>query len=250
MVPSPLNLRLPVYADGTGECGDQNFGEVVTVISKVYFSPPTLDNGQTVAEPVDCDAFIRDYLRWPSQSISAAEPGAGHGGDPGAGVNWQLPQTISAGMLGPDLNQYLAGQRWVACAVRPRYVPYEGSIRGSAADGRGAAAFAACQMASGIPSSPFVDCSSPHRTEIFGSAQVGDRTTDLDASCLALVETITGMRDPTAGAALTIEASLGPDSADDHESDKHMATCAATAAGSRPLVGTLIGIADGALPWG
>src|SRR6478609_7492165 len=53
MVPSPLNLRLPVYADGTGECGDQNFGEVVTVISKVYFSPPTLDNGQTVAEPVD-----------------------------------------------------------------------------------------------------------------------------------------------------------------------------------------------------
>jgi len=250
--PSPMNLDMPVFAAQTGPCGAGNFGEVVAVVPKVRFSPPTLDNGTSVAQAVDCNPFVRDYLGW----AGPATDGAGGGGGSSPSPEWRPADTIAEGLLGPNLVQYFAGQRWVACVVDPEYVPFPGSIRGSVHYGTGADAFGSCRSTLDVAAAQAVRCFEPHLLEIFGWVGVTDRNQNLDESCVALVRDITGMTDPTAGGTLTVAAVIGQDVERDDSSSpspktptNDQAVCTSSAAGSRLLTGTLIGLGERSVPW-
>lgn len=250
--PSAMVLSLPVFAEQTGSCGDDNVGAIVAVVPKVYFSPPTLDNGTSVAQAVDCDPLVQDYLGWSTPTDASS----GNASESSALVQWHPPTTIDSGLLGPDLAQYIYGQRWVACVVYPEFGPFRGSIRGSVRDGHNAEALASCQaMPDGTALQP-TSCSQPHRAETFGVVAVSDQNANLEPSCLALVHRLTGMSDVSSGGALIVGAVITSDSAQNSASTLHPAgpqeyeaTCLATVAGSRLLVGTLIGLGDRRLPW-
>jgi hypothetical protein len=250
--PSAMILSLPVFAEQAGSCGAGNVGEIVAVVPKVYFSPPTLDNGSTVAQAVDCDPLVRDYLGW--SPPTDASPG--NASESSALVQWHPPRTIDSGLLGPDLAQYIYGQRWVACVVYPEFVPFRGSIRGGVLDGHNADALASCQATPDGKALQPISCSQPHRAETFGVVAVSDQTADLEPSCLALVHRLTGMSDVSSSGALIVSAVITSDSARDNASTLHPvgpqeyeATCLSTVVGSRLLVGTLIGLGDRSLPW-
>jgi hypothetical protein len=233
--PSAMGFGQAVFAAETQPCGQVNVGEVVAVVPHVYFSPPTLDNGTSVAQSLACDPFVSEYLGW--SSLLGARQGAG---ESSAVVQWRSADSIATGLLGPDLAQYLASQRWIACVVYPKYGPFQGSIRGSVRDGHDADAFGSCYLeTSDIAAAEGISCTEPHQTEIFGWANLSDQAAVLNSSCLALVRQVTGMNDPTAGGALEIATAI---------SDNQMA-CSSTVVESRQLVGTLIGIGDQALPW-
>ena len=250
---SSMESGQPLFAVTTRPCNESNVGEVAAVVSKIHFSPPTLDNGQTVAQQVNCDPLVRNYLGWPTP---AADGGPGPSNTQ-ASLAWQPPDTISVGLLGPGVAQYIAGQRWTACVVYPEYGPYPGSIRGSVRNGHGADTFGSCLSTSDSEAARMIPCREPHRTEIFGRMPVDadDSKANLDASCLTLARGITGMRDPTVSGNLTI-AVIDQQIQDDNPEPptrtplgRHQAWCSATAAGSQSLAGTLIGIGDRPLPW-
>lgn len=250
--PSAMVLSLPVFAEMTGPCGDDNVGEIVAVVPKVYFSPPTLDNGTTVAQAVDCDSLVQDYLGWSTHTGASSE----NASESSALVQWHPPATIDSGLLGPDLAQYIYGQRWVACVVYPEFAPFRGSIRGGVRDGHNANAFASCQATPAGRALQPIACSQPHRAETFGVVAVSDQNVDLEPSCLALVHRLTGMSDVSSGGALMVSAVITSDSARDSATtlppvgpQEYEAVCLSTVVGSRPLVGTLIGLGDRSLPW-
>ena len=145
-------------------------------------------------------------------------------------------------LVGPDISQYLAGQRWIACGIRPTVSPYPGSIRG-ARPGPAADAFGRCER----PGPPVerVPCGEPHTVEIFGIAIGRDRDDEgLLRSCTGLVAAVSGMADPTAGGELRIQ-----DDAIGIVTAGTAPTCGVRVTGNRSLRGSLLTHGPGPLPW-
>jgi hypothetical protein len=172
---------------------------------------------------------------------------------------------VYVGLLGPDIWQYLAGQKWIACVIYPRAAPYSGTVRGGLA-GPAAAAFGCCQ--DGLEPAPQqrVSCAGPHQSETFAIATNADVDPGvLDSSCRELVTTATGMRDPTAGGELAVEVVVGgsfgvstqpgtpsagsPVFADPVDSERGQAACVISVVVDRHLLGSLTGLGDGPVPW-
>ena len=99
----------------------------------------------------------------------------------------------------------------------------------------------------------FVDCSEPHRSELVSIGSVSGRSNvaapDVGASCERLASRIVGRDDPTAGGALIVGV-------DPEELPARLTiagtidvTCFLTACNLRRLVGTLVGLGDGPVPF-
>jgi hypothetical protein len=144
-------------------------------------------------------------------------------------------------LVGPDISQYLSGQRWIACAIRPAQSPYPGSIRGARA-GPAADAFGRCEW----PGPPVerVPCGEPHTVEVFGIAIGRDRGDDGLLRCTELVAAVTGMIDPTAGGQLRVQGDGNGIGA-----GGTAPTCGVRVTGNRSLRGSLLGHGPGPLPW-
>ncbi len=247
--PSSMDFAAPLFAGTTTPCGLRNVAEVVGIVPNVYFSPPTLDNGTSVAQSVDCDPFVREYLGWSNPPNATTVSGNESPTIP----TWAPANAISTGLLGPNLAQFVDGQRWVACVLYPEFGPFDGSIRQSVLNGHAVNAYAACQATAVTPQ--VVSCAEPHQAEILGQAEVSDQNQDLDASCAGLVHQLTGMNDITAGGFLRATITITPD--DDQTSGplasraghKYLVLCSSQVVGSRMLISSLIGIGSRSLPW-
>lgn len=197
---SALDYLPPVLAGVTGPCDEANHGEVVSVVADVDVFPRTTENGMSRPESLACDPLVRDYLGWPLTGTAA-----GAVGEETATLRWRALNTVSSGLIGPDIRQYLAGQRWLACVAYPGSGPFAQSLRGSVRGGISASAYAACLPASAGTIGSWVSCAQPHRTELFGWATEPSRDADLEASCANWVRQLTGMTDPTRGGELAVD---------------------------------------------
>jgi hypothetical protein len=101
-----------VHAGTFGPCGNNNFGEVVSVKNGGITGG---DVAKRMADllPVDCWQPANDYL---------GAPEVAHNNDPPVDQppNW-VPAAMQATVrFGPDRAQFRSGQAWVACVILPR----------------------------------------------------------------------------------------------------------------------------------
>lgn len=203
--------------------GRPSYGEIVSVGADQLSSARRADGEPIAPEPGECRSAAIAYIGWPSSV-------------------WAPVATRAVILVGPDISQYLSGQRWMACAILPAQTPFLGSIRGGR-PGPAADAFGRCEM----PESPVeqVPCREPHAVEVFGIGIGRDRDDDgLLQSCTQLITAVTRMADPTAGGELQVQNEGGG-----IDGGRTAPKCAVRAAGDRPLRGSLLGHGTGPLPW-
>jgi len=244
-----------IYAAQTGPCGQENYGEVVSVTMDARSFPVTVANRLSHPEPMACNPLVRAYFGWPDGDIGRS--------DGGTADAWRPVATASIGLIGPNLWQYLGRQDWLACVVYPRDAPYAGLIGRSFEDRTAADAYALClsdpQFDTESESPQSVSCSVPHRTEVLGWATVTDSASAAAAltdTCGQFAARITALPDPTAGGRLNVAAiALHDDGQGRWSADPAgvgaagQIACTLSAVGADRLAATLTGIADGALPW-
>jgi hypothetical protein len=137
---------------------------------------------------------------------------------------------------------------WAACAVTsPGFEPYRGSFTGSVAQGAPPAPFGVCRQTT--DSSAWASCTSPHRTQEFGTT-TSTLTKENLGSCADLITRMTGMTDITADGLLQLDLVET-----DRPSALHAdvlapvtASCRLTIVGIHSLNGTLLGLDDRPLP--
>jgi hypothetical protein len=240
---SALDYMPPVMAARTARCDDANIGEIVAVATDVGSFPRTVENGMGRPEALACDPLVRQYVGWPAETAGNAMP-----------ADWRPLNTVSFGLLGPDLQQYFAGQRWVACVAYPQFAPFSGSTRDTVHNGRSASSLAACQPISPTSAGQIESCKRPHRSEIFGWTSASAGEIDLQASCTQLVQRVTAMSDVTAGGAVRVVVTSASQPAafaagTPPAGNENRMLCSVSVDGSRRLVDTLIGIGNADLPW-
>ncbi len=250
---SALNyLGVDVQAAPVGPCGQPSFGEIVSVTDDVRSFPSTMAyNDNTRPQPDVCDADARVYLGWDrAASLGADSPMPAD--TEGALARWHPVLTGSLVLVGPDLSQFLAGQRWIACAVQPRQAPYWGSIRRGTVSAAAANAFGSCRAHTGTADERPLSCALPHDSEIFGRTPAGGSATALLSSCRVLIIAATGLTDPSAGgklaATVELDKPIGSQSGSG-EAGSALATCVLRTKGNQLLGGGLTGIGNGPLPW-
>jgi hypothetical protein len=241
-----------IYAATTGPCGQENYGEVVSVTMDARSFPVTVANRLSHPEPMACNPLVRAYFGWPDGDIGRI--------DGSTADAWRPVAIASVGLIGPNLWQYLGRQNWLACVIYPRQGPYPGSIGRSLASRAAANAFALCLSDSGSESRQSTSCTVPHHTEILGWATVTDPQSEfaaLNDSCREFAARVTALPDVTAGGRLSVGALVLHDdgqggwsaSPANTAASAGQVACALSADGTDRLTGTLVGIADGALPW-
>lgn len=203
--------------------GPPSFGEIISVTNDQRTFARGVDGEPIAPEPGMCRPAADDYLGWRS-------------------TTWAPAATRAVILVGPDIAQYLSGQRWIACAIRPAHSPYLGSIRGGR-PGPAADAFGRCERAG--PPVERVPCGEPHTVEIFGIAIGRDRDDEgLRRSCADLVAAVSGMTDPTAGGGLRIQGD-----ANGIVTAGTAPTCGVRVTGNRSLRASLLSHGPGPLPW-
>jgi len=259
LLEDPLDTRsaldyssIEIAAPTTGPCGEENYGEIVSVTMNARSFPVTIANRLSHPEPMACNPLVRAYLGWPEGDVGSS--------DGSAADAWRPVATASVGLIGPSLWQYLSRQYWLACAIYPRHGPYSGSVGRSFSSRAAANAFALCLSDSGSGSRQSMPCTVPHRTEILGWATAIDPQSQsgaLNDSCRQFAASVTKLPDPTADGRLSVGAlELHDDGQGGWSSSPSggsataaQVACVLSASGTDRLNATLIGVADGALPW-
>ena len=237
--------RVTAFAAPSGPCGPLNFGEIVFVAPDLRAFPSTMDFDRTSSvDPSVCEAPARQYLGWGPGAPSGS---AGPTDTERALADWHPVVTQTLVLIGPDAAQFLAGQRWIGCAMLPRKAPYSGSLRTGASSGAlpAADAYGFCREHPAGATRRERPCSVAHDAEVFGWAATGGWGAPTDgspapgralSSCRALVTAVTGMTDPSAGGSLrvVVETDRASDAA-----GSGRATCLVEVAGNSRLGGGL-----------
>ena len=186
----------------TRPCSSSRDGEVIATIPAAEVIRP-LATGADPTSDVDrnadrCNAELNSYL-----GLAAAS-------SPVAQTVWQPLATLATTVAGPTALQRAFGQHWLSCiayvaGVDGAGVGYGRSLRAGYTSGRLPAAAARCLLTADPQLPTPVPCSTPHQAEFFGSGWSATPVTALTPTCRQLVQHLTGMPDPTAGGALTIE---------------------------------------------
>ena len=262
LLEDPLDTRsaldyssIEIAAPATGPCGEENYGEIVSVTMNARSFPVTIANRLSHPEPMACNPLVRAYLGWPE--------GDGGRSDGSTADAWRPIATASVGLIGPHQWQYLSRQYWLACVIYPSHGPYLGSIGRSFSSRAAANAFALCLSDSESEPRQSMSCTVPHHTEILGWATARDPQSEsaaLNDSCRQFAAGVTALPDPTAGGRLSVGTlelhedgqggwSTGPVGIAEPSAPTGQVACSLSANGPDQLNATLLGIADGALPW-
>ncbi len=171
------------------------------------------------------------------------------------GVQWSKSIYVNAMAVGPDAHDRAAGRTWSACvmaAVGQSYTEPP-TLRSSWTANTLPDAFGLCWAATIVQRGSPTPCTAAHRTQQLafgyvpgpsdsqGSIVSAPTPADLAAGCQQLAATIMEVKDPTRGGALLVTV----------VSDRAGAPyrqCAVSVTGSRPLIGSVIGLGDGPLP--
>ena len=235
----------------TVDCAEPHLGEVIGVAPRSSY-PLDSRGPVTVPDLGECAEIANAYL------------GVAHSLEPGDRSPllgpWHPASTGRMDFLGPDDLQQRAGQDWLACVLVSRQGRVSGSVAGMYAGAARVNTLATCRPDVDVRLDVVVPCREPHAMEVFGW-RVADETSGgqrtLDASCLLLVERMTGMTDATAGGALQVRSVIlhldrdgvlqdGYPPAPDNGSGR--AICTVIATPPHLLGGSLTGLGDGPVP--
>ena len=139
--------------------------------------------------------------------------------------------------------------RWAACAViSPGLEAYRGSVIDPMTRDPAPAPFGLCRT--GDQTDRWVSCVLPHRTQVFGTAGGQPLSAGQGSSaCRALIESMTGMTDLSAGGVLRVVVAGGPGKdGTSGAGSLRSARCGLSVVGDGQLTGTLIGIGARPLP--
>lgn len=241
-------------------CTETRFGEITFVI------------GTPKLAVVKGDADNR-YLDDPNEHICfrAAWQYVGLSAEPILGL-WQPAIQYTVALSRPSIRQRAAGQHWAACIVtlRPpdsRSTPtaktpatphYGTSIRDALNTGQQRNHLSTCIPAPDWNGDVNADaCEAPHALEIMAFGESGDHPvirTHLELTCQQLVRRLTGMADPLAAGALSIQMYVrgintsGPITTPQVPAHSGI-SCGVTTTGNRKLRGSLLALGRQPVPW-
>ena len=173
--------------------------------------------------------------------------------------SWRPVSVGLVGLVGPNINQQLAGQHWLACMTKGSTdAPFLGTVRGAFVGGTLPNSYTLCtdQLRGGDP----VDCASPHTTELFADTGIVNSLpsdASLSASCVSFVRYLSGrpglLTDPRVRVQTTASyyGETGHPIAgqpNSMQSQLAQAFCGVTVVGTSKLTGTLFGIDNRPLP--
>ena len=253
----------PVYpVVRTQSCRLDRYGDVASVIASPKPTVVRGDADNRYLEDPNEDTCRRDavkYLGLPAERSQGF---------------WQPAAGYITSLSGPSLRQEAAGQHWAACIVsipQPGVTPtpsttkvagppplqYGGSIRDALHTGAQRDQLGNCMPASDLPGDGnSVVCGRPHAFEVMGLGGSADHAVDrsqLQTTCRQLVGRLTGMADPTAAGALTIDI-YAWDMDGSLRSISHVPSnvgliCGVATTGTRKLHGSLLALGTQPIPW-
>lgn len=215
------------YADCRSVGADGSvYGEIVSVHPGIH-TFPAMAAGLPMLDVEVCESAARDYLGWIQST-------------------WSPVFDSGVALVGPDLDQYASGQRWIACAITSGSRGYPAAGGGAGIDPRGWV-YGRCADRRGV-AHPRVRCDEPHDTEEFGVATVvpADVPALVD-SCAALISARTGLADPTGGGSLAVVLIPDHPVAGDRV---QLTVCAVRVVDGRMLGAGLVGLGNRPLPLG
>ena len=247
-----------------GSCAAAHLGEVVSVYEQEPAPQAVVIYGFPFSFQVS--GCAGDVLAFLGLQPSRQGPVGNLGADD---VNWAVTTRAAIVVARPSTVQAALGQRWVACLLATPGLGYPGSAKGAYSDGPAPTALGVCggptlalsdekfdQISqsddqSGARAQAMLDCARPHQVEQFGVAWFEGalpNTAALTRACATLVTSLTRIPDVTARVGLTIRPvdlaapDVGP--------GWHEVACTVVATERQSLSGTLLGVGDGAIPFG
>ncbi len=235
-----------------GSCSIAHYGEVVQVFADSRSFPFTQPGRSRSPEPATCTAAVTGYL--------AADQVLATGGDVGVAVGpWVPVATGTVGLIGPSQLQQAAGQHWIACVTEGNgSSPFTGTVRKAFAGGSLPDSYTVCSDA--LVSGSSVDCSKPHRVELFadtGAVYQLPPSSELKLSCAEFARYLIGRSDLSAGGRLEVRAATvyygvtghpTPGQSDPVQTEPAQAFCGISTVGTAMLTGTLFALHDRPLP--
>ena len=185
---------------------------------------------------------------------------------------WQTFLQIHLALSRPSPRQEAAGQRWAACIVTlrpsdpasatatapaPASPRYGSSIRSALQTGRQRDQLSNCTAAVYWTGGTATDgCRQPHALEILAYGDSGDHPVtrvQVELTCQQLARQLTGMPDPTAADALSIQIHVEDNNGAAITTPQIPAhsnlACGITTTGSRKLRGSLLALGRQPIPW-
>lgn len=228
-----------------GPCGAAHYGEVVQVYNDSDLFPRIDLGGITAPDPATCEPAAHSYL-----GADQVSPRFDRGDYRSVSFGpWRPVATGSVGVIEPSAPQRIVGQRWIACVTLPKArLSFTGTVHDAFTGGVLPDAYASC--ADEFPVRSSIDCSIPHRVELFATTS---RTydlpglADLNTSCNQFIQYVTGRTDLPSDGRLAVRAVSvlikpggDPDTAEGF--------CGITSTGNYRLTATLFGVGNGPLP--
>ncbi len=251
--PTPVALRTGT-ADGSvsfGPCSGVVAGEIVAIaaasgrVSNRPGDPGAADPGAVDAGAVDdCWARATTYVGYPEVGgkPQLTEPTAEN-------VQWRPYLEVLGQHVRANVLERAVGRDWSACIVRPaNLLSYLGTARAAISGGRAPSAYADCSAGKRAADRVPVSCSAPHARERLGwttpeAAGQSDAAglAAIGRSCGSFAAMMMRTADPTLAGAVRVEAT--------QQRAGGAIECSAVVNGAALLGASLIGIADGPLPW-
>jgi len=272
-VPGPLMRAIATAASGgtvpvfpaqqIRPCTGTRYGEITAVIAAPKPAVVKGDdaNGRYLDDPNQKSCFFAamQYVGMTTQPIQRF---------------WQTSLQITSALSRPSPRQEAAGQRWAACivtlrpsdpasatATAPAPAPasprYGSSIRSALQTGRQRDQLSNCTAAVDWTGGPATDgCRQPHALEILAYGDSGDHPVtrvQVELTCQQLARQLTGMPDPTAAGALSIQIHIednnGAAITTPQVPAHSILVCGITTTGSRKLRGSLLALGREPIPW-
>ena len=232
-------------------CDGARYGEITDVYQSIPSTGTGTVNG-TAEDAVDdqgkCDSATAEYLNGAGLGIDAAGS---------AGV-WSPTAEFNTLVVRPSSRQFIAGQRWVACAVVQlnrggQAVRFSGTLKDVTDSDHLAHLIGTCVSAPDLATAVAVDCSIAHPAEKFATIYSTDQhqsAGELRASCGALIDRLSrGSLTTNSDLNVLVTASGPTDGSAGGLVPNGNAVCGITTKNGRMLHKSLLGIGSGPLPW-
>jgi len=235
---------LDVTAVGWGPCSGPIAGEVVAV---------QLSDNTTVSPGDDWpDTCFRGASAFAGLDVSGPYPtlAGAPSTDP---VTWAPAVAANIQRVHPDDEERRAGRSWLACLVTPAIRgSYRGTLEQAFVSGQLPEEFGVCWNGADLEQSgDLIPCGEPHSAQLLAIGDASDRSLvsldELQSACRAVATLVMRTDRPVEVGELATVIDVADDGA---SADAPLtAGCFATAAGSRQLGGSLIGLDDRPVPF-
>ena len=176
------------------------------------------------------------------------------------GILWTPRLDFQYTTIGPNLAQRAAGQQWSACVIGSSdSAPFTGRLRDVLTDGTLPGTFGSCLSSADPNYYVAVPCDRPHAAEVLGTTNLGPTTAtaaDLQQACQVFAGRAMRTADPRRGGEIGLQLNAFGEAGsvvvapDDGPQASTYLECVAVAPVGKSFTHSLIGLGQGAVPYG